>query len=83
MYSLLQLHPAENQGTLWLFLISRKEALLTGKTFELPGRICFHCVASQTPVKQRELVRDCALLLLLLLLHKAVANENVLRNNCF
>lgn len=52
MYSLLQLHPAENQGTLWLFLISRKEVLLTGKTFKLPVEICFHCVASQTQVKQ-------------------------------
>ena len=60
MCSLLQLHPVENQETLWLFLILRKEVLLTGKTFKHPVKICFHCVASQTQVKQRELVRDCA-----------------------
>lgn len=60
MYSLLQLHPVENQGTLWLFLISRKEVLLTGKTIKLPVEICFHCVAKQTQVKWREVQRDCA-----------------------
>lgn len=60
IYSLLQLHQAENQGTLWLFLISRKEVLLTGKTpKKAPNKNLFMCVTSQIQVKQRELVRDC------------------------
>lgn len=64
VYSLLQLHQVENQGTLWLFLISRKEVWLTGKTLELLIKICL-CVTSQIQVKQRELVRDCELFFLL------------------
>lgn len=58
VYSLLQLHPVENRGTLWLFLISRKEVLLTGKALKLPVKICFCCIASYTQVNQKKLVRD-------------------------
>lgn len=36
----VQLHPVENQVTLSLFLISRKEVLLTGENSQLAAKFC-------------------------------------------